>query len=321
MSYARKRALLPKIVVTKRFSRAGKTQAELLCLTLQAFAQLWTLPEVLSLQQPGQGDKQPDVSEAILKLSAAWVRHSSILQPSSSQLTAVLPSTIAATAACARCCHKKVGSCALAVLLALLSTAAEGCATQQHFQEVVAGHAMLIAYGALGALLVPSPLPRLQKVSSVLLELAALAALVEQPGHATTHAATQQQAHAAFENGIAPAANSALGSQLPLQQPNGCVSNTATTTAPQGVLHGWLLQAMQGFVPAPLTAHEAADFAAACAGLLVTTPSAHVPGVDGGCVGTRQLPASRSYVAARRLKKRLRDFAEKHMRACSTQPG
>lgn len=255
---------------------------------MQAYAQLWALPEVLSLQQPGHGDAQPDLSECILKLSAAWARHSSVLQPSTSQLTAVLPGIIAAAAACARCCHKKVGTCALAALVAVLTTAAaEDCGSQQ-FQEIVTGHAVLIASGVLGGLLVPSPLPRLQKVSSALLELAALAAVVDHT--------------------------------LPDQPRAGAGTVFGTPTRSHlGHLHQWLLQATQGFVPAPLSAGEAADFAAACAGLLVATPPTGQPAdVDGGS-GSRQVPASRSYVAARRLKKRLRDFAEKHMRR--TQPG
>jgi hypothetical protein len=256
---------------------------------MQAYAQLWALPEVLSLQQPAHGDAQPDLSECILKLSAAWVRHSSVLQPSTSQLTAVLPRIIAAAATCARCCHKKVGTCALAALVAVLTTAAaEGCGSQQ-LQEIVTSYAVLIASGVLGGLLVPSPLPHLQKVSSALLELAALAAVVDQADQ--------------------------LGAGA------GTVFGAPARSHLSGRLHQWLLQATQGFVPAPLSAGEAADFAAACAGLLVVTPppAGQPAGVDGSN-GSRQVPASRSYVAARRLKKRLRDFAEKHMR-CSAQPG
>lgn len=256
---------------------------------MQAYAQLWALPEVLSLQQPGHGDAQPDLSECILKLSAAWARHSSVLQPSTSQLTAVLHGIIAAAATCARCCHKKVGTCALAALVSVLTTAAAGGCGSQQFQGIVTGHAVLIASGVLGGLLVPSPLPRLQKVSSALLELAALAAVVDQT----------------------------LPDQL--RAGGGTVFGTPTRSHLGGRLHQWLLQAMQGFVPAPLSAGEAADFAAACAGLLVATPPTGQPADGDGGSGSRQVPASRSYVAARRLKKRLRDFAEKHMR--SAQPG
>jgi hypothetical protein len=300
--------------------------------TLQAYAQLWALPQAAALQQPGEGDMQPDLTEAILKLSAAWVRHSSILQPSNSQLTAVLPSIISTAAACTRCCHKKVGSCALAVLASLLATAAEACGTQQQLQELVVGHAVLIAYGALGALLVPSPLPRLQKVSSVLLELAALAALAEHSSltigvSAIRHDLTTGMSPISYDLSLAATASAGpLGapssSQLHQFQVNGCVSSPASAPGAQELLHSWLLQAMQGFVPGPLSAQEAADFAAACAGLLVSTPPGRPAGTMEGVSADRngsrcrQVPASRSYAAARRLKRRLRDLAEKHMRSC-----
>lgn len=239
----------------------------------------------------------------MLKLSTAFVRHVSLLQPSSTQLAAIVPGITAAAAACARCCHKKVGSHALATLLAILAAAASetgaGAAAgsqQQHVvQEVVASHGHVIAAGALGALLVASPLPRLQKVSSVLLDLAVLANIVEQ----------QQQL--------------TVGQLQHLHQP------AAVHTA--GVLHRWLLQATQGL---PLTASEAAELAAACAGLLGAAPaqqqqaagSSSSAAVSGGVDGSSSsmvrhavpVPASRSYVAARRLKKKLRDFAERHMR-------
>lgn len=206
--------------------------------------------------------------------------------------------------------------------MVLLATAAEGCGTQQQLQEVVTGHAVLIAFGALGALLVPSPLPRLQKVSSVLLELSALAALAEQPSLINNISALEHDLSVVGTTGTG-SLGAPSSSQLQQLQPNGCVSNAqASASGAQGLLHSWLLQAMQGFVPAPLSAQEAADLAAACAGLLVSTPQGRPAGMDGVSADgngsrCRQVPASRSYVAARRLKRRLRDFAEKHMRSCA----
>lgn len=248
-----------------------------------------------------------------MKLSTAWVKHNSILQPSTSQLAAVLPCVIAAVAACARCCHKKVGSCALSALLSLLS-AASGAAesgSQQQLQETVAAHAALLAYGALGALLVPSPLPRLQKVSSVLLELAMLASQVDQ-----SCMPTQGLQHLCVGGGML-AAGLFTGQQPP---PTGACTGTtqAAATGPQAILHVWLAKATAGFVPVPLSATEAAELAAACAGLLVSTAQ-HAGGGESSSSRARQVPASRSYVAARRLKKRLRDFAERHMRTCAAQ--
>lgn len=277
--------------------------------------QLWSLPQVLALQQPGQGDAQPDLTEAVMKLSTAWVKHNSILQPSISQVASVLPCVVAAVAACARCCHKKVGSCALVALLALLS-AASGAAEsgpQQQLQETVAAHAALLAFGALGALLVPSPLPRLQKVSSVLLELAVLASQVDQssmPTQGLQHLCVggSMLAAAPFTNQQPATTGTCTGAAQP------------AATGPQATLHMWLALATSGFVPVPLSATEAAELAAACAGLLVST--AQHAGAGAGSSSSsraRQVPASRSYVAARRLKKRLRDFAERHMRTCAAQ--
>lgn len=282
---------------------------------MQAYVQLWALTEVLSLQQPGQGDSQPDLTEAILRLSAAWVRHSAILQPSSAQLAAALPSIITAAATCARCCHKKVGSAALATLVALLTTAVTA-GPGQPFEEVVASHAVLVGSAALGALLVPSPLPRLQKVCSLLLELAALASLVEQPGTHTGTISQQQHGADVGVSGVMAPAHSSISAQQQLQdRSHGAFHLPAART--QGILHSWLLQATQPFVPAALSAQEAADLAAACAGLLASSPAAALDSGDGSSQ-CRQAPASRSYVAARRLKKRLRDFAEKLMRTQSS---
>lgn len=272
---------------------------------LQVCAQLWSVPAVLALRQPGAGDAQPDLSEAVLKLSAAFIRHSSLLQPSSSQLSSVLPCIIAAAAACARCCHKKVGSCALTTFMALLMAAAAGSGSQQQLlQDLVASHGALIAYGALGALLVPSPLPRLQKVCSILLELAALASLVEMSGR-----------HQDLPEGFS------LDKQQQ-QLSGGCIRGTPAAPSP-GVLQAWLCQATQGYVPTPLSSTEAADLAAVCAGLLASTAQASAANGGGGGDSSSSrpaVPASRSYIVARRLKKRLRDFAEKHMRTAAALP-
>lgn len=259
--------------------------------------QLWSLPEVLSLRQSRQGDSQPDLAEAVLKLSAAYARCMSILQPSSSQAAAILPNMIAAASACAGCCHKKTGSSALNMLIAVLTGAGPLALL---LQQVVAQHGALIAFGAFSALLVPSPLPRLQKVSSVLLELAAFAARVE---HSST-AAAQRGSHAGGVNGFAAALASG--------------STNRQRGAEQSGLYSWLSQATQGFVPAALSAQEAADLAAACAGLLCSSATRQADADSASCAAgglrARQVPASRSFAAARRLKKRLRDFAEKHMR-------
>jgi len=277
-----------------------------LCGLLQVCAQLWSVPAVLALRQACAGDAQPDLSEAVLKLSAAFIRHCSLLQPSSSQLSSVLPCIIAAAAACARCCHKKVGSCALTTFMALLTAAAAGSGSQQQLlQDLVASHGALIAYGALGALLVPSPLPRLQKVCSILLELAALASLVETSGR---------------HQGL-PQDSSSDKQQQQQQLSGGCVRGTPAAPSP-GVLQAWLWQATQNYVPTPLSSTEAADLAAVCAGLLASTAQASAAsgGGDSSSRSRSAVPASRSYIVARRLKKRLRDFAEKHMRTSAALP-
>jgi hypothetical protein len=115
--------------------------------------------------------------------------------------------------------------------------------------ELVAARAPLVARGPLSALLVPSPLPRLNKVSAVLLELASVAA----------------------------ACSAGPGGGQPAE-----------------LLHRWLAQAVQGFVPQQLSQADATSLAGACAGLLAFT--------------------GRSLVMARKLKKRLRDFVEQQCR-------
>lgn len=263
------------------------------------------------------GDAQPDLTEVVFKLSTAFLRHCSILQPSSTLLSVMLPSVITAAATCAGCCHKRVGSCALATLLALLAAAAEGAAGgQQCLVQVVVDHGPVVAHGALGALLVPAPLPRLQKVSSILLELATLANTVEQLGGGTT-----------TTGAAGPTSSAAAGSGHGLdQQQLSSWANTnahARGTSAYALLQAWLSQATQRFTPTLLTASEAAELATTCAALLAGTPGGAADVGGGGADGSssrssssRHVPPSRSYVVSRRLKKRMRDFAEKHMRSC-----
>lgn len=234
---------------------------------LQAFGQLWSEPEAECLQQPQAGDAHPDMSEALLHLSACFVRNCCMLQPGASQLL-VLNTVLAAASSCAGCCHKRVGNAALGLLLALL-TAATDASQPPQLLSLVAAHGALCARGALSALMV-CPLPRLQKVCSLLLELAAVAAAAASTGaSAPSKAAAQSQA----------------------------------------LLHGWLAAAADTFTPQPLSQQEAASLAQALSELLL--PATPVDGRGGAAArGDGATRRHSSLLAARKLKRRLRDFAE-----------
>ena len=80
-------------------------------LGLQALLVIWAQPRVQALQQGGgAGDQQPDLAEHFLKLATAYVRRG--LPPhmqGGSTAAGLVDGAVAAAAACAGCCHKKVG--------------------------------------------------------------------------------------------------------------------------------------------------------------------------------------------------------------------
>jgi len=116
---------------------------------------------------------QPDLAEHVFKLTTTFVKHGRMFGPSSSALAAV-EQAVAAAAGCAACCHRKVASSALSLLNAVLDAANGSDAPQrQMLLAMVNRRGSHIAQAAFGALLAPSPLPRLHKASAVLLELAA----------------------------------------------------------------------------------------------------------------------------------------------------
>jgi hypothetical protein len=138
---------------------------------------------------------------------------------------------------------------------------------QRQLLELVCAQGADIVRGVIAALMAPSPLPRLQKASAVLLDMAGIADQVSSSSSGAT----------------------AAGAQHHQQQQH------------QELLHGWLAHAAAAYVPGCMGAAEAARLSQECCVLLC--------GSSGG------VHASRSYMVARRLKKLLRDFAERHMRA------
>eukprot|EP00775_Hariotina_reticulata_P011810 gene11810-11954_t len=142
-------------------------------LIIQAVNELWEQPKVAALSEPAAGDQQPDLAELVLRLTSTYVRHGRMFGPSSSALAAI-EQAVAAASGCAACCHRKVASSALGLLNAVLDAANGSDAPQrQMLLEMVDRRGTHIAQAAFGALLAPSPLPRLHKASVVLLELAA----------------------------------------------------------------------------------------------------------------------------------------------------
>jgi len=154
---------------------------------------------VSALQTPSAGDARPDLAESFLRLSTALVRHAPALLITRSDLA---DCAALSAARCAGCCHRRVGSCALALLSALLAAANAGSTSamaaaaagggsggggsdsqQEHGERplaaVLARRGPELTRGLLLALLAPSPLPRVHKVAALLLELSNLAASIE----------------------------------------------------------------------------------------------------------------------------------------------
>jgi hypothetical protein len=218
---------------------------------------------IAALMQPGAGDAAPDLAEPLLKLYTCFAKHGRRLHANSATV-GILRQATAAAASCAGCCHRKVASSALSLLSAVPVAASCEGPQQRQLLELVCAQGADIVRGVIAALLAPSPLPRLQKASAVLLDMAGIADQVSSSSNGATAAGTQQQRH-------------------------------------QELLHGWLAHAAAAYVPGCMGAAEAARLSQECCVLLC--------GSSGG------VQASRSYMVARRLKKLLRDFAERHMRA------
>jgi hypothetical protein len=241
------------------------THATLCC--LQALQELWSVIAIAALTQPGAGDAAPDLAEPVLKLYACFAKHGRRLHANSATV-GILRQATAAAASCAGCCHRKAASSALSLLSAVPVAASCEGPQQQHLLELVCVQGADIVRGVFGALLAPSPLPRLQKASAVLLDMAVVA----------------DQICSSRIEALATAGQS----QHPQQQQ---------------LLHGWLMRGAGAYAPKCMSAAEAARLAEECSVLLCSTGGVH---------------ASRSYMVARRLKKLLRDFAERHMRPSVT---
>lgn len=144
-------------------------------LSVQCLWQISSHPDVAALRAPCAGDQRPDLAEQYLKLSTAFVRHGMPLQPSSLSV-ACLGQAVAVAVSCAACCHKKVATSALSLLSTVLAgaTLSGGGAKQAALVASTQQYGEAIVRGAICSLLSPSPLPRVHKVASILLDLATL---------------------------------------------------------------------------------------------------------------------------------------------------
>ncbi|KAF6260657.1 hypothetical protein COO60DRAFT_876514 [Scenedesmus sp. NREL 46B-D3] len=239
---------------------------------VQALQQLWCVDAVAALTQPGAGDAAPDLAEPLLKLYTCFAKHGRRLHASSATV-GILRQATAAAASCAGCCHRKVASSALSLLSAVPVAASCEGPQQRQLLELVCAQGADIVRGVIGALLAPSPLPRLQKASAVLLDMAGVA--------------DQVSSSSGLLNNNGALAAGMQSQHLPQQQQ-------------QQLLHGWLVQAAGTYAAACISSAEAARLSEECSVLL--------------CSRSGGVHATRSYTVARRLKKLLRDFAERHMR-------
>lgn len=143
----------------------------------QVLVEVWEAPPVRALQQPGSsaGDQRPDLAEHYLKLATCYLRHGlpPHVQPGSTA-ACLVEGALSAGAACACCCHRKVAAAALTCLAAVLAAATGSECYAPALGALVLARGQVLVAGLVGSLLAPSPLPRVHKVSAVLLDLASL---------------------------------------------------------------------------------------------------------------------------------------------------
>ncbi|KAG2493637.1 hypothetical protein HYH03_008154 [Edaphochlamys debaryana] len=294
-------------------------------------------------------DADPDAAECLLRLAAAAVRHGLAPSGCSSAAAAAAGSeegvaaadraTAAAlataalrlAAASSGCNHKAVAAAALACTCAALAAVcgpgpgvsagatlegvggADSAAASTAPREVVAAvvqQGPLVVTGLLGALLAPSPLPRLSKVASGLSALGALVALCY--GIEQQHQHQRQQHQQLAQQGVRP-------SLYPHQQ-----APDAAVGACAGLLAGWLAAAAAAL---QLPEQEGAALCGSLAPLLAEAGAAAVGGrtgaglsFGGGVGAAAELEESGAEAAAARVRHRklwrlLRGVAERRLRA------
>lgn len=202
---------------------------------------------IAALMQPGAGDAAPDLAEPLLKLYACFAKHGRRLHANNATV-GIMRQATAAAASCAGCCHRKVASSALLLLSAVPVAASCEGPQQQQLLELVCVQGADIVRGVFGALLSPSPLPRLQKASAVLLDMAGVA---------------EQASNSSSSRGNAAVPAGMHGQHLQQHQ------------QPQQLLHGWLTQGAGAFVPTCMNAAEAARLAEECSLLLCSSGGVH----------------------------------------------
>jgi hypothetical protein len=350
-----------------------------LFLLLQALQRIWGLTPVANLATPGAGDQHPHLAEHFLRLGTAFVRHSLALQPPHA-VVPLVDTAVSVATACAAACHRKVSSCSLSFLAALLAAAAQRGGPQVELCELLEAHGVAILRAALLTLLAPSPLPRVHKVTSLLLELVGLAqqGLLQGPqGHQQQQQQQQQVGSppgmqqwaapggaaggvagspvlpGAMAFGSSPGGNMGLSgsSQQPasssqsshpvgllgMQQQSQAHAGVAGAGSGAGgssnnscqVLLSWLRDAMQQVGPDLLPPQEGQLLLQEWGPVLGTgsaeghppppAPAAPAAGhtrvpTGSGRPVSKGISAARSYLLSRRLKRLVREFAERHSR-------
>lgn len=282
------------------------------------------------LQQPGAGDSNPDLSEQYLRLSAAFLRRGPRLATAAGGSTAAaacasLAEACALTAA--SCCgsnHKRVAILALGTLGAAVAAALEEGLFGEALRRALLGHGERLVAALVAALLGPSPLPRVQKVSSLLLALAGLAADAGNVAVNCSAASSCSGAStAAAASGAAAAAAGTRAMECSGEAPGGAGMRwwlaAALQRLPGGLLKDGEGQALVTDLSGLLAAHTRA--AASRAATAATAGGWPANGFDDGSAMAQDgrppvtAVAGRSYLVSRKLKKALRDFAERHNRA------
>jgi hypothetical protein len=312
------------------------------------------------------------LAEHFLRLGTAFVRHSLSLQPPHA-VVPLVDTAVSVATACAAACHRKVSSCSLSFLAALLAAAAQQGGPQVELCELLEVRGVTIMRAALLTLLAPSPLPRVHKVTSLLLELVGLAqqGLLQGPqGHQQLQQVQAQSppsvaqwagsgvaAGAVGGSPVLPQATAASSSPVrgmaflgssqqppssPLSSMSACHqvgvpeqhqshlphTGAAGTSSSSGgnscqVLLSWLKDAMQQVGPDLLPPEEGQLLLQEWGPVLGTgSAEGHPLAAAGqpkaphgsGRPVSKGISAARSYLLSRRLKRLVREFAERHSR-------
>ena len=276
--------------------------------------------------RPGGGDQAPHLAEHYLRLATALMRHGLLLQPLSHNVLPLVEGAIAAAAACIVACHKKVATCGLTLLSAVVAAAAagggNGTAMQGALVGVIVERGVGIVAALLGCLLAPSPLPRVHKISALLLDVASLLQLQVpklqlqplQPGvvgmlqQGMQMLQLEQQVQLVGGVGIGGGGGASCGGSYSYQQQQ----EKGDWVPGSWLMPYWLAAAVGGLIASGQLPLDEGRQLVVEWGQLLSGGGGGGNGVGNGVGGSKG--ANRSYVLARKLKKWVREFAERHSR-------